>query len=430
MADLHSRTGPATSPAVDDVLVVDGASSSEGSRGARSSVADTLSGLVRLAVDLRLILLLVAMGVALLQGAGRQVLLLMLAASYLGIGLLLFWEHIAAALIRRPALFLADVAITIAILVTAGVDGPFVLYTISTAFLAGTLYGYTGGTVFGVGLAVAHLVVASGRAVNGAAGADSFVVLIGVPTLTVLAGVGAGALRVLLLHAADVEADLDDAVHQTAAAEERARLAREMHDTLGKTLHGIALSAAALPRWVEKRPDQAAERAAQVATAAETAALEARQLISDLRSDSLDAPLHQAVATWAREWSESSGISCALALSSVGAISASSRYELFTILRESLRNVAAHAQASHVSVYLAVDGGMAVLEVADDGRGLRCTDLEQLAADGHYGLVGMRERARRAGGTLAIRSAGPGTTIRATVPLTSAHDMVRDGEAQ
>jgi signal transduction histidine kinase len=383
--------------------------------------AESLGGLVKLAVDLRLILLLVAMVVAIYQGADREIFILMLLASYAGVGVLLWWDLLAAALLRHPVLFLGDVAITIAILLATGSDGPFVLYTIGTAFLAGALYGPIGGGVFGIGLAAAYALVA----IRLPSTSMSFTLLASIPALVVVAGLGAAAIRGLLLRTAAVEAELEAAVGDKAAAEERARLAREMHDTLGKTLHGISLSAAALPQWVAQRPDQAQGRANQVAAAAETAAKEARQLISDLRSDSMDAPLHQAVRDWAIDWAEGAGIELALALTPTGPMSASSRYELFTILRESLRNVAAHAGASRVSVYLAQDGGNAVLEVADDGRGLASTDLDQLAADGHYGLVGMRERARRAGGTLVLDSRGQGTAVRAVIPSTSAHDMLR-----
>ncbi|HUG83155.1 MAG TPA: histidine kinase, partial [Euzebya sp.] len=337
-----------------------------GSRSDRPDPAESLSGLVKLAVDLRLVLLLVAMVVALLQGADRQVLALMLLASYAGVGLLLWWDHVAAAMLRRPALFVLDVAVTIGILVTTGVEGPFVLYTVSTAFLAGVLYGVTGGVVFGTGLALAYALVTLDMPET----TQSFMTLIGIPVLITVAGLGAAALRSLLLQTADMEAVLAQAVSTAAAAEERSRLAREMHDTLGKTLHGISLSAAALPQWLEKRPDQVAAKAAQVAAAAETAALEARQLISDLRSDSMNVPLHAAVVEWARDWATTSGIELSLAVTHVGVMSASSRYELFTILREALRNVQAHSSARRVSVYLAQDRGDVVLEVADDGVGV------------------------------------------------------------
>ncbi|CAN5247256.1 hypothetical protein BH23ACT9_BH23ACT9_10680 [soil metagenome] len=392
----------------------------EASGAPRADVADSVQGLVRLAVDLRLILLLIAMAVALLQGADRQVMILMLLASYAGVGVLLWWDRLADALLRHPWLFIADLAITVGILTSTGVDGPFVLYAISTAFLAGVLYGHWGGAVFGISIALSYIAVAASSATD----SMSFISLVGIPTLIAIAGFGAAAIRDLLLHSAAMEASLEDAVAAAAASDERARLAREMHDTLGKTLHGISLSAQVLPQWVDRDPQQAAVQAAQVAAAAETAALEARQLISDLRSDSMDVPLDVAIATWARDWADRTGVGLSLALAPVRVISASSRYELFTILRESLRNVEAHAAAAQVSVYLATDSGNVCLEVADDGRGLHCADLDQLAAEGHYGLVGMRERAARAGGMLSIRSRGRGTTIRAVVPAKSAHDMV------
>lgn len=374
---------------------------------------DPLNGLVKLAVDLRLILLLAAMVAALFRGADRPILALMLLASYAGVGLLLWWDRVVPHLRRYPILFVVDLAITVAILATAGIDGPFLLYTISTAFLAGALYGYPGGAIFGGGIAAGYALAA----VKLPTQTTSFTLLVSIPVLIVVAGLGAAALRDLLLHGAEVQAELDAAVAQTAASEERGRLAREMHDTLGKTLHGISLSAAALPRWLEKRPDQAADKAMQIAAAAQTAASEARQLISDLRSDEVNAPLHTSVAAWTKDWRERTGIPVSLAVSPIGRISAQTRYELFTILRESLRNVAAHAHATSASVYLCQEGANAVLEIADDGVGMACTDLELLASKGHYGLVGMQERARRAGGNFIIKESEHGTTIKVAVPM-------------
>lgn len=383
--------------------------------------SDSLSGLVKLAVDLRLILLLAAMGAALFRGADRPVLALMLLASYAGVGLLLWWEKFVPHLRRYPILFVIDLAITVAILATAGVDGPFVLYTISTSFLAGALYGYVGGTIFGGGIAVGYASVASKLSSQPA----PFTLLVSIPVLILVAGLGAAALRELLLRSAQVQTDLDAAVAQAAAAEERCRLAREMHDSLGKTLHGISLSAAALPKWVQQRPGEAADKALKLSEDARTAASEARKLISDLRSDEVNAPLHTSVMAWAQEWQEKTGIAVSLAVSPVGRINPQSRYELFTILREAMRNVAAHATATSVSVYLCQDGPNAVLEVADDGSGIACTDLELLASQGHYGVVGMQERARRAGGVFSIQDSGNGTILTAVVPLTSDTDPDR-----
>ena len=342
-----------------------------------------------------------------------------------GVALLWRWERLAPTLMRHPALLFADLVLAVGILLFAGPDGPFAYYVLGTAFLAGVVYGWVGGMLLSAALVAGYALVVS---VHMAAGRvdGGFQVLVATPALYLLAGAGAAAIRNLLLRKADAEARLDQAVRLAASSEERARLAREMHDTLGKTLHGIALTAASLPGWQERRPEQARAVAEKVAHAAEAAAQQARELIGDLRSDRLEGSLEEAVERNAREWSAASGIAVDVAAQPVDGVSAGARYELLCILKEALRNVERHAQADEVVVRLERDDGDLVLEVRDDGRGVDGPlDLDVLAAHGHYGLVGMAERARRAGGRLELAPCGSGgTRLRATVAATSAADMV------
>jgi signal transduction histidine kinase len=95
-----------------------------------------------------------------------------------------------------------------------------------------------------------------------------------------------------------------------------------------------------------------------------------------------------------------------------------SRYELFCILKEALRNVERHAGASHVDVGLVRGGGEVVLTVSDNGVGLTANgDVHALEPDGHFGLIGMAERAERLAGHFSVHGRpGLGTTIRAAVP--------------
>lgn len=101
---------------------------------------------------------------------------------------------------------------------------------------------------------------------------------------------------------------------------------------------------------------------------------------------------------------------------------APARREMVTIVREALENVRRHADASRVDIVTAVIDGDLEVRVRDDGKGMpgRPDDpgwLDALARGGHYGLVGMHERARRAGGRLAVRSVpGGGTEVTASMP--------------
>jgi signal transduction histidine kinase len=105
------------------------------------------------------------------------------------------------------------------------------------------------------------------------------------------------------------------------------------------------------------------------------------------------------------------------------------RIELLGILREALRNVQRHARAHHVWVEL-LDGEHTVkLRVRDDGCGLAdLSDLDRLVAQGHFGLLGMRERVERVGGQLAITPNEPsGVVITAQVPRSLARQPAAVG---
>ncbi|HTJ32064.1 MAG TPA: cellulose binding domain-containing protein, partial [Dactylosporangium sp.] len=150
---------------------------------------------------------------------------------------------------------------------------------------------------------------------------------------------------------------------------------------------------------------------------------DARGPIEELRSSPADAPLSDLVAAISQEWSARTGIGVILhsaGLDDAGDADPAPQagIELCWILREALRNVAAHARAETVAVTLGRDGDGITLEVRDDGAGFAVPDgLAHLQRDGHHGIVGMHERARLCGGQLSVWSRpGGGTRVTATVP--------------
>ena len=380
----------------------------EGAAGVASAVA----AVGRLVLDFRLIVLLLSLLTLAVGEPVPGLTLAILVALFASFIPLMGWRRLAPWLMRHPLVLFADVVLTLGILLFTGVDGPFLYYTLGTAFLAGVLYGWVGGVVFPVTLVLGYMYVLSLRAPLGDE-VSGFQALVGVPSLYLMAGLGAAAIRGVLVRMARAETAL-------AHAAERARLAREMHDSLAKTLHGVALSAAALPSWVRRDPQRAERDARQVAAAAKLAAGQARELIADLRSDQLDAPLGETVRRYVEGWSARSGIQVSLDLGEVNGVGPGTRYELFCILKEALRNVERHAVgAGAVAVGLRGSDGVVALSVADDGPGFsRPVDLDGLAADGHYGLVGMAERAQRAGGRFSVRSRSPhGVEVLAEVSV-------------
>lgn len=382
-----------------------------------------LAALVRLVVNYRLLTVLVStvyLGVV----DSRP----MLTWAFVGVGLanllpLLRWERLAPQLLRHPAYLAVDLIVTIVILMVTGINGPLLSYTFGTAFVAGVLYAWTGAGVFSSLLvgAYAALLVAqpSVRSVS-----QDFQAIIGTPALYVLLAVGGAAVRDQLIRQSRMESLLRAAREQAAHGEERARLARELHDTVGKSLHGIGLLARALPNWVRRDPQRAIRDARALAAAAESTAAEARELLAGMRADRIDQPLDDVVRHTVEAWSEQCepAPKVRLELQPMPGLTPDERIELLGVLREALRNVQRHAQAQRVWVSLGGTDHAVTLRVRDDGRGIDGTvEPQRLAARGHFGLLGMRERMERVGGTLTIAAHEPsGVVVTAELAKTAA----------
>ena len=304
------------------------------------------------------------------------------------------------------------------ILLFTGVGSAFFYYTLGTAVLGGLLYGWPGAALFSPMLIGVYFWVLDVRA-----DIDdmtmSFQVMFGQPVLyAIVAAAGAGA-RSVLDRQAEAEARLAAQERHSATEAERARLARDMHDSLAKTVSGIGFAALALARRIERDPEGAAGEARRLAEDARLATREARELITGLREDDGRAlPLPAAVRMEAESWAQTSGVAVEVAVEEVGELDAVAARELEWILREALRNAERHAHASNVQVRLRSLGGRAVLTVADDGEGFDAPDdLDELARGRHFGVVGMRERAQLAGGDLSLESApGEGCVLSVWVP--------------
>ncbi|WP_242903252.1 sensor histidine kinase [Actinomadura terrae] len=379
----------------------------------------------RLAVTFRLLLLLrgllLAMAVVLLaeDALGPR---LAAGVAVLGVETVIAgaaWRRVLPAVQRMPLLCCLDALLVFAVLAEGGVFGPFFLFTVMTAAIAGVLY--TWGPVL---LVCATQIALSFVAMAAAAPADrhSPGLLIALPVFYPLAACAGVALRALFDQYAESEAVRRRAEAAVAAAEERTRLAREMHDSLAKTLQGITLSVAALPVWIRECPDRAERDAQDILAALQVAAREARGLIADLREEAYGMPLPSAVLHVAAGWSHASTVPSRVETQGWFAddIPVAVRYEIISVLKEALTNVERHARAGQVEIRLLSAPDALYLTVRDDGAGFAAPAggrLDLLARDGHYGLVGMAERARRVGGRLALRSdPGAGTTVTIVVP--------------
>jgi PAS domain S-box-containing protein len=205
---------------------------------------------------------------------------------------------------------------------------------------------------------------------------------------------------------------------QSVREEERARLAREIHDELGQVLTGIKLESASLIRELPGAATQQSNRAMSIVKLADETIRAVRRISTELRPGILDDLGVVAAVDWAaEEFEDRTGTKCQLDLPQDDIVIDRERATaLFRILQETLTNIARHASATQVNVRLAEEDGGLILEVHDNGKGIR---EEELSAGRSLGILGMRERAVLLGGELAISGApGNGTTIRVRIPGT------------
>jgi two-component system, NarL family, sensor kinase len=201
-----------------------------------------------------------------------------------------------------------------------------------------------------------------------------------------------------------------------ARVEERARIAREIHDTLAQGLTAIALNIESAMHRLDSRPDQARERLERALSMARENLEEARRSVLDLRTTTPLAgkPLAEGLASLARSFTSDTGIAVRVQADDSLRLPIRMEGELFRIAQEALSNVRKHARAHMVRVRLWRRGNAVTLSVHDDGVGF---SVRQARRPDSHGLLGMRERARLLGGRLQMTSRpGQGTTVTARVP--------------
>ena len=222
---------------------------------------------------------------------------------------------------------------------------------------------------------------------------------------------------------------------QSVREEERKHITREIHDELGQSLTGFKMDLA----WIRNRvqtKDGLANRQPVVDKIGEmgklldeTAGL-VRRLCTELRPGILDDLGLTAAIEWqAQEYQNRTGIPCHLAIGVDDLkVDAEQATALFRIFQEILTNVARHARATRVETRLEIAGANILLEVKDNGKGIK--DSEK-SGKKSLGLVGMRERALLLGGEVEIHGEpGKGTTVRVIIPLSKVDaDLVNSASA-
>ncbi|MBP6209785.1 MAG: sensor histidine kinase [Anaerolineales bacterium] len=189
---------------------------------------------------------------------------------------------------------------------------------------------------------------------------------------------------------------------------ERQRMARELHDTLAQGVAGLVLQLEAVKAHLtSNRTERAVAIVEQSITRARSTLAESRAAIDNLRA--VPANVTDVVREKVETFKQSTGVACELELSvTENQLAAEIIDHAMNILSESLTNISRHAQASNVKVEFFIQKKTLQLEIRDNGKGF---DVKQ-ETKGHYGLVGMHERARLTGGMLSIESDANGTCVQ------------------
>jgi NarL family two-component system sensor histidine kinase YdfH len=215
--------------------------------------------------------------------------------------------------------------------------------------------------------------------------------------------------------------DYSARVEDLTLANERQRMARELHDTLSQGLAGLILNLEAADAHL------ASNRAERARSILQQTLLQARATLADARSaiDNLRAArpgpegLDEILRSEAAHFTESTGIACTLEVDPALSLPHEVTDTLRRIATEALTNIARHARAHSVEVRCHLAAGQLEASIRDDGVGFDPATLNQQT--GHYGLLGMSERARLAGGKLEVHSQpGKGTTLTLVLPLETA----------
>lgn len=199
---------------------------------------------------------------------------------------------------------------------------------------------------------------------------------------------------------------------------ERTRLAREMHDTVIQGCVGVSTLLEAASSSRQPTADKMKDLLDQARIQLRLTLDEARQAVWDLRHASLGSGVARTLCNFARQLSLEKGIPVQTEIVGRAAtLDDRTDRHLLLVVREAIRNAVTHGDPHQIGIRLCFELDEVRLEVIDDGRGFEPT-AEGIGENGHYGIVGMRERIEQLGGSFQLRSRpGQGTRVVARVPL-------------
>ncbi|HEY9685303.1 MAG TPA: sensor histidine kinase [Oculatellaceae cyanobacterium] len=203
-------------------------------------------------------------------------------------------------------------------------------------------------------------------------------------------------------------------VETLATFQERARIAREIHDALGHTLTSLNIQLEVAKKMQDRDPEKsraALYSAKELASQSLNDVRQALHMIVPSREDSDPFDINEAIPQLVRQVEQNQPVKIRLDLERVK-LSANKSHHLYCIVRECLTNIQRHASATQIGIAFSQPADIILVEISDDGRG-----FDPQEAGGGFGLSGMKERVEFLGGSLAIQSSpGVGTKIKVSVP--------------
>ncbi|WP_066381418.1 MULTISPECIES: sensor histidine kinase [unclassified Anabaena] len=203
-------------------------------------------------------------------------------------------------------------------------------------------------------------------------------------------------------------------IENQATLEERTRIAREIHDSLGHSLTALNLQLETALKLYQANPDQAYSFLARAKELGSKALQDVRHSVSTMRSHPLqNQSLSEAIDTLAEDFQRSNNIILHSQINLVHPLSTEVNTAIYRILQESLTNISKHAKATEVNLEVSVNRGSLHLIIQDNGRGF---DIQQNTTG--FGLKSMRDRTLALGGKFSINTAfGCGCQITVDIPL-------------
>jgi len=205
-------------------------------------------------------------------------------------------------------------------------------------------------------------------------------------------------------------------IEKLAMDQERSRIARDIHDSLGHSLTALNIQLESALKLSDKDPPKAKRFLQSAKQLGSQSLQDVRQSVATLRQDPLAGKtLEEAVAQLLRNLSEDQLITTAQDISISQPLPADTKIILYRIVQEGLTNVVKHAEASHVHLHLASSQSRVLMLLEDNGKG-----FDPNKASTGFGLQSMRDRTQSAGGTFTLTSLdslGGGTRIQVSMPI-------------